>query len=368
LIAHRALGRSDPAHLLILNFPNLVFCSLLLYEGLRFLAHRGLRSPWTDRRVWAFAVMAWSCWQIPHGRLSPLDVLRWVRSVREEVDSELPRSSFVLERVGLDDDLWEMEDGMMSYVYHRHNPTRHTITYTISSVGEQRLAVAALRARAPKLIAWQFLSGADMIADPLRYHVIAQHLYGHFRPILGNDGAAYLEPAPSGWPGQVELEPRFLGELALGQLALRWGNDRIPTLAERVRKRQRLGPWLSEQDVGDPGAEHAMARARTWKAEGRIDCRTLNYLRLDLACGTAGFPRSRQVDAALEFAPSGCSFEDRSRVSFAIVPDGAVRPYLIPIGCSPGWSWRPGIDRVRVSVPVGFALSLPRAECWQVID
>jgi hypothetical protein len=131
--------------------------------------------------------------------------------------------------------------------------------------------------------------------------------------------------------------------------------------------------------------------------EGRIDCRTLNYLRLDLACGTEGLPTSHPVEAALEFAPSGCSFEDLSRVSFAIVPDtshpveaalefapsgcsfedlsrvsfaivpdGAVRPYLIPIGCVPGWSWRPGIDRVRVSVPVGFALSLPRAECWQV--
>ena len=61
-----------------------------------------------------------------------------------------------------------------------------------------------------------------------------------------------------------------------------------------------------------------------------------------------------------------CGYDVDSRVSFDVIPDGAVHPYLIPIGCSPGWSWRPGIARIRVSIPAADRVSPPRGECWQI--
>src|SRR5262249_12258788 len=158
----------------------------------------------------------------PRGETNPHGLWRWIRDVPGRVEPLPAPSAFVLERVGPHDYVWEMENGLMSYVHRRHNPTRHALAYAISSPGEQRVAVAALRACPPKLIGWQYISGTNRIPNPLRYDLISQHLYRHYRPLIA-EGAAFLEPAPPGWPGQVDLGPEFDGPLPLGRLALRWG-------------------------------------------------------------------------------------------------------------------------------------------------
>jgi hypothetical protein len=352
LIAHRALGRSDPAHLSILIYTNLVFGSLLLFEGLRYLAHRGILSPLLNRPVFAFAAMVAACGLGLHRGYDPRDVVRWVREVSARPIREAPLSPFVLERVGPRDYLWEMEGGMLNYRYQRHNPTRHSIAYTICSPAEQRIAIEALRSHPPRLIAWMYMSGSNGIPNPLRYYLLAAYVYRHYRPFM-RDGAPYLEPSPAGWTGQVDLEPPFLGSLPLGRLALRWGKDRTAGLSGRVRKRQTLDSWREQQ-------------ARVWESEGSIDSRLFNYLKLDLACRMPPGSSPCVVEAILEFAPPGRGYEEDSRVTFDVIPDGAVRPYLIPIGCSPGWSWRPGIARIRLSIPAADQVSPPRGQCWQI--
>ena len=365
LVAHRGLGRSDPAHLLILVYPNLVLTSLALFEGLRYLAHRGIRSPLTSRRVMAFAAMVVACWWSSQGRNDPSSVWRWVREVSGRADFETPLSSFILERVGPQDYLWEMEYGMMNYIYQRHNPTRHSITYTICSPAEQRISIESLRAHPPRLIAWQYMSGSNGIPNPLRYYLLSQYVYRHFRP-FNRDGVPFLEPSPPGWAGQVDLEWPFVGPLPLGRLAARWGKDRIRDLVGRVRQRETLGPWRDQRGASGSGMRADLETARIWEAEGPIDSRTFNYLKLDLACRMKRVPPSHVIEAVLEFAPLGRGYDEDSRVSFDVIPDGAVHPYLIPIGCSPGWSWRTGIARIRVSIPTADRVFPPRGECWQI--
>jgi hypothetical protein len=365
LVAHRGLGRSDPAHLMILVFPNLVLAALALFEGFRWLVHRGIRSPLTSRRVLAFAAMVVACWLSPQGRNDPISVRRWVRELSEQADPEPHLSPFILERVGPEDYFWDMENGMVNYLYQRHNPTRHSITYTICSPAEQRIAIESLRANPPRLIAWQYLSGSNGIPNPLRYDLIGQYLYRHFRPFT-RDGSLFLEPAPAGWAGQVDLAWPFVGPLPLGRLALRWGNERIKDLSGRVRQRQTLGPWRNPQGARRSGTKANPETARSWEAEGPIDSRSFNYLRLDFACRRNQVPSSQVAEAVLEFAPIGRGYDEHSRVFFDVIPDGAVHSYLIPIGSSPGWSWRTGIARIRVSIPAADRVFSPRGECWRI--
>ena len=68
----------------------------------------------------------------------------------------------------------------------------------------------------------------------------------------------------------------------------------------------------------------------------------------------------------MEFAPDGREYDERDRVTYDVIPDGVLRPYLIPIGCSPRSSWRPRIDRLRLSIGADNQVAPPRAECWQI--
>ena len=219
-----------------------MLASLGLFEGFRFLEHRGIRSPLTRRHVLAFAAMVMACWLSPQGRFSPSSVRRWVREVSEQADPEPQLSPLVLERVGPQDYLWEMENGFMNYIYQRHNPTRHSITYTICSPAEQRLAIESLRAHPPSLVAWMYMSGSNGIPNPLRYYLMGSYLYRHFQPI-NRDGTPFLEPSPRGWAGQLDLDSPFVGPLPLGRLALRWGakDQDQSTWPAAVRKREPLG-------------------------------------------------------------------------------------------------------------------------------
>ncbi|MDR3638962.1 MAG: hypothetical protein P4L84_34470 [Isosphaeraceae bacterium] len=347
LVAQRGVGRTDGAHLVALILPNLVLTSIGLFELLRFLAHQGLRMPLTDRRTVAFAGLVWFGAIAPQEIHSPASFLQWVHTFATTRD-ELARSPLIMERVGDREYLWEMEGGMLNYVHQRHNPTRHAIAYCISSPHEQRVAVAALRLHPPQLIAWRYLSGSNNVPNPLRHYVIAQELYRRYRPLAGT---SFLEPAPAHWPGTLALEAPFLGPLPAGRLPLRWGDGRLSSLTHRVRSRETIGPW-----------NPSVTTRHAWEVHSPIDSRTRNYLELDLVCEGPG----ADAPMTLDFAPAGRDYEEASRVTFTVLTDGSPHRYLLPIGCSPGWSWRPAIDRLRLSVPQGCRLDSPRCECWEV--
>jgi hypothetical protein len=40
-------------------------------------------------------------------------------------------------------------------------------------------------------------------------------------------------------------------------------------------------------------------------------------------------------------------------VAFDVPADGEQHPYLIPIGCHPGWTWSPRISRIRLRAERG---------------
>lgn len=354
LMATRGLGRSDRPHLTALVYPSLVLASIALFECLRFLKRSGVRNLFTDPRAVAFSVAAAACWLTPHGGVTLLHFLRYAGKVRSDVRHEPSADPIVLERVGKDEYLWEIENGLMSYANRRHNPTRQPLTYYICSPHEQRVTVAALRERPPKLIAWHYVSGSDKIPNPLRYYVISQYLYGHYRPAAAG---RFLEPADPSWEGENDLPLGFLGKLPLGQLPVRWGQDRIPRLGARL---------LAQERLEVPASHHS--RLASWQIEVGISPREFNYLELEFACTNGSETTKGRSNVLLLLAPNGEIFEDQSEVSFNVIADGVVHRYLIPIGCSPGWSWRRTMDRMALVAPDDALISRPQVECWRIDD
>jgi hypothetical protein len=277
-------------------------------------------------------------------------------------DAALVPDAEILQRVDEHEYLWEMENALLNYVNRRHNPTRHALAYCISSPGEQRQAVAAMRERPPRLIVWQFVSGSNNIPNPLRFYVISQFLYQRYRPAsIGG----FLEPAGEDWHGAVDLPPGFHGALPLGLLASTWGRDRAPRLRERLVEERTLDVWEPTVISVRQDDASSVVTAPGWHWEGCMPS-GFNYLAIDISCSVEQPREVQSHEAVLMFAPPGRDFHQDDGVVFRVTVDGVKRPYLLPVGCSPGWSWRPEIGRIVLIAPRGCRLARPDVNCWRV--
>ncbi len=386
LFAHRGLVRSDAVHLGALEYPILILASLGLFELLRWLRSRRVGRFFNQVRPVALSLAAVACWLTPHGGATPRQLWAFLSRARANAEPELVPSPDVIERVGEDETVWEMECAMLTYIHRRHNPTRHVLANCIVSPEEQRRAVADMTARPPRLVAWQF-SGSDGIANPLRFYVISQYLFSQYR--LANFGVihfpdtqwktasmssdriefnwSFLEPAEPNWPGQDDLPAAFRGQLELGQLARRWGSDRAPNLRPRASRTHQTGEWLAAHDGNAArGPADQQRTSQAWIAQMQPASREFNYLMLDLTTARAATAPATDATCVLTFAPIGAEFDADSAIRFLVKPDGGPHMYLIPVGCSPGWSWRRGIDRLRLDVAECHSLARPKAELWRV--
>ena len=364
-IGHRALGRSDLPHLKALTYPSILLGSIALFEGLRRLRALGWRGVGTRRGVVAVLVAAWAVWATPHGEVTPSALLKSLREPGNGAGKNWPApSTLFLGKVAEGQCLWDLTDGLVNFVNKRHNPTRHAITYCIGSPGEQRVAVAALEACPPPVIVWRHDSGSNEIPNSLFYYIIGQYVFAHYAP---SDEGIFLEPAPANWQGRVDLPAPFKGELRLKRLPLRWGRDRVPRLGPRLKETISLEPHaITIDSVHGPTALESTSAA-AWEVATPIASRRFNYLFLEVSCVSAS-GGAEPADARLLFAPAGRELEEESQLTFTAIPDGERRSYLIPIGCSPGWSWRPAVDRIRLLAPEDCAFVAPRIECWRVDD
>lgn len=385
LSVQRGVARSHINSLAAALYPSILLASIGVFECLRFLR---IRANWTiiDYRAIALVASAIACWLTPHGSVTPNQFLRNSHDALTRNGPSLAPSPFVLSRVAEDEHVWEMESAFLSFANQRHNSARHPLTYCISSPDEQRRVVAAFQERPPKLVAWQYACGSDRVPNPLRFYVISQFLYSNYRPapeslddppatgwqLVWTKGSnsigfhwTFLEPAPAGWQGQESLGPAFKGVLRLDFLPLRWGQKRIPQMAARIQKRQNSLPWNACDEDGlliDSDTESAAG----WRGDCPVSPRVFNYIKIELACHADDLSKSHPVMAILEFAPREKGFEKESRITFVVLTDGVKRPYLIPIGCSPGWSWRPHIEDLRLQLPDGTSARSPRVEFWSV--
>jgi hypothetical protein len=312
-----------------------------------------------DRSLIAGIVAAAAAWMTPAETRSLWEFLHDLQQTQPTAEPLLPQPE-ISERLTASDTLWDIERGHLNYVYQRHNPTRHALAYCISSSAEQRQAVAALQRNPAKLIAWQFQSGSDGIANPLRYYAISGYLFEHYRPSPALMG--FLEPAPAGWEGMAEVPQSVTDVLSMGWLPDRWGSDRLEDVCRRMLQERPLRNWqpIAIENVGSE--RHVRAG---WMARGLALPRGFNYLKLDVAA-SGEEPGAADVEATLEFAGPLQEFRAEDRITFSLRADGERRCYVLPAGCSPGWSWRPVIDDLRLSVPANVSLKAPAVMAWRV--
>jgi len=360
LLANRGLARSDDPHLDAVVFPSIAMSSLGLFELLRWLRRSGVRWLVGDIRTVAFAAAALACWLTPHGHITPRQFLEYAIACGG-MSREPPASAFIGKRVATAEYLWEVENAMLNYENKRHNPTRQGLAYCISSPREQRVTIAALERRPPKLIAWQHRSGSNGIPNPLRFYVISDFVYRHYRPV---ENTWFLDPAGPDWVGDEHVPESVLGTLPLGLLPRRWGDDGARWLLDRRVASQILAEWQIAVARNAQASKTSVVESAAWELAASIPSREFNCLKVDLTCRSTD--DAAACDAVLEFAPAAEDFEEKSAVTFRVTADGCCRSYLIPIGCSPGWSWRPAIDRLRLRVPDSCQLARPQAELWRV--
>ena len=200
----------------------------------------------------------------------------------------------------------------------------------------------------------------------LRYYVIAQYVFQHYKP---SSQTRYLEPAEDGWPGLNALNSDFNFQLDLGRLPLTWGMYRRPHMLSSVRDKKELNirRYPSSENYNDQ--ELSSALSEYFETRTTINSRHYNYLLIRLAGKKPReVPEKTTTTITLEFAPPNGEFDTAGQITFDVLADGLVRPYLVPIGCSPGWSWRPRIERVRLYSASLQQLSIPMIECWQFDD
>jgi hypothetical protein len=288
-------------------------------------------------RMISLAAVVFALGLTPHGRHTPQDWLSGLRCAIAEPPLLLPRDEQLAAKLGPDDTIWDVQDADAYLAYHRGNPTRHALAYCIPSAAEQRLALADLKRRPPRFIFWRHASRTDLleldIPNPLRYYLIAPWVYSNYRPTATEDRLV-LEPAPAGWKGLDEVAERFSGPMPLGWLAERWGAERIDLVHSADRT-----PISFDREMDPP------IHPREW-----------NYLLVEAAADGSTI-------AQIEFRRPGGDWDRSSFVSWRLHGDRRTRRYLIPIGCSPGWSWSQNIRALKCRATKGLLTIQSAALC-----
>lgn len=385
-LLHRVLGRSGEGHTTDLLYPTIVLGGVGIFRLLSFARPAMGRVCLLHPSVIALAACAYFAWFSPRGRhCDPRELVDEFRSLSPNETGPLGEREFVLQRVPPDGTLWGIENTATYYVHRRHNATRHALGHIICSPREQRRTVAALAANHPALIEWpawrpetpdpglgtlntttfawsDVMNSIDSVAAPLRYHIISQHLFRHYRP---SNEPGFLEPASEGWLGLIELPRAFNGHLEMRRLPLTWGETRMLDAAQRSRRKKFLSLWqpiAMSHALGDTAI-----RTSIWELSGEIHPREWNYLelQLDARWHKPGPPETETL--TIEFTPTDWGGQTSS-VTLDILPIGTQRWYLIPIGCSPGWSWRSRIAKVRLTTAASVSMFMPQVVLLDVDD
>ena len=329
--AQRAIGRSDMQHFSSLTPHAIVLMMLGLWTVLK---SGGLND--ARRRQIALAA-AVSLWLSPHGGVTPSEWLSAMRRAIAEPPPVLESDERLAAQLGANGVIWDVQNADTYLAYRRSNPTRHALAFCIPSAAEQRVALADLERRPPRFIFWRHATRTDLlerdIANPLRYYLIAPWVYRNYRPI-STTGRIVLEPAPVDWEGMDDVADRFGGPLQLGWLAERWGAERSD--AVRIVDRKAI---VLDRELSEP------IRPRNWE-----------YLLVEASA-------VESTAARLEFRRPTGEWDQVSFIRWRVNADGRRRRYLIPLACSPGWSWRKSIGALRCTTAEG-SLTIHSAELW----
>jgi hypothetical protein len=345
LLFHRTLGRE---HLDCLVYPTKLLLLLMAFEIVRFLRWCGLRQTETDRRCVALAVILSCLSATPHGDGTPSNLSAAIRGLSPIETHHLNRRDFILEEVGEEETLWPIENGIANYAHRRHNPTRHAIAFAMSTPREQRLAVKAMRHSPPKLIQWKSIE-IDGRPSLLRYYIIFPFIYQNYQP---SEHSGYVKPANEGWNGSYELSEPFNFPLRMDYLPLMWGAYRLQDVQSRADDSHELQQPLFLPKVNN-------GKFDGWEFREPLESRHFNYLLLRISC-TAKEDAVKPVNIIVRFAPFGSDYQPNDAATLFVKADGQLRSYLIPIGCCPGWSWRPQIESLRLDFPAEVLHSKPQ--------
>ena len=371
LLFHRGLGRSGVGHMTCVVLPSHVMISLGLFEAVSYFRRRGYRSTLTDRTLIGLSLAACLAWSMPFSFGSPLALRNVVGSLEpqdqfatvpsNEINtSRIAIDEFVLERVDTNQTLWPIETGIANYMYRRHNPTRHAIAFCICSPAEQRIAVRSMQQNPPPIVFFEHYL-IDRIPFELRYYVISHYLFRHYRP---DERVGYLTPNDGDWSGFVDPPVELNLEFELGRLPIAWGERRSPLLKPSAKIDSELLRWQRASSKATV-ARDGVAQDLAWECHMQpLKPLNFNYLHLTCACTFDGPVAPVKPQLHLEFGPPGGRFDEWNRMSLAAIPDGRQHTYLIPVGCSPAWSWRQAIDRLRITGPEGVSISKPETELW----
>lgn len=341
LATHRGLGRTDSSHLRSLYAPLLVASSVTACWLSRVLCRSGvIERSWLApaTALWMSAALLYLPEPVP--LRESFGYLR-AASVAPKYWPDPPE---ILRRSSESDFVWDIEDGLVNFLAKRHNPTRHALSYCIGWPEEQLRAVSDMKRRPPATVRWQFESGSNDIANPLRFYVLVQHLYENF------------EPAPEfGWlvPRRhepVTETPDWVGKpLVLDRLPLNWGRSTPPYVHKRLRN--------------EPTSWQAMqSSAGSWEPRTTVP-REANFLRFRLRCRQDVLSKHPKV--AVYFASHRRQFREEASAVFEVLADGREHEYLVPIGCSPFWSWGADVQFVRIK-PLGVEILDASLQTWSV--
>ena len=207
------------------------------------------------------------------------------------------------------------------------------------------------------------ITAAYCFPDLTPYCILAPRL---LRRYVSNDDGTFLEPVPRNWLGRIELPASCAAKLQLRRLPIRWGAARKPLFEDRLEALRMLD--IRPIRARDRPDRAASSTSSVWQVDQPIDPRRWNYLFFETACVWVAPTNGGSGQATLRFAPPGLDIEQSPEITFAIDAESVRHPYLIPISSSPGWSWRPTIDRLRLRAPAESAFESPKIECWRVDD
>lgn len=330
VIAQRAMGRSDSGHLAALNYPTLVLAAVGLWQMSKMVFAPRFPYCRVIEEAWLSLVLCVAIASIPlHGPIASFR--QWRQSAGNPVIHWPKPDPDIARHLNADDTVWEMQDALMPHTYRRHNPTRHVLAYCMGWPEEQLLARDALLAHPPAVIGWKSL-GPNEISNILRYYPMADDLFDNYQP---SSQGPFLMRTRSDKPWRewsAEYGTVFGGLVRMGNLAQDWADAGMADFAESTSliPDPLLPATRAAMDVSHGARERVL-----W-----IGIREVRVLKSSLA----GRHRRRII---LRFAgPGDNGLESGDRVEFDVSLDREPNYYLVPVGCSPAWSWRGSIDRI----------------------
>lgn len=391
LTLHRGLGRSDEFHLGDSIYMTLGLGALGVFEIVRAVGRQGLAPAWWKWRHVALLVGVVAAWSTKHASGGPADLVRYCSRLSSEETFPLPRDEFITQTVKPNETIWAIERSLAHVANERHGPTRHPLAHCLGSPNEQRRAVADMRRNPPRLVLWpasvgardywslqlpigwerqqrfvpglptgDVMIGVDGIASPLRYYIISQYVLRHYCPA---EQPGYLVSAEPDFRGFTVIPADLNGPLRCGRLPLTWGESRLPSLGSRIEKTVELMVRGSADTT-----EFDVARADAspnWRISGSIDPREINYLSISVTARVTDSRASSAAILTIRFA-SPDARDPQSEASFVLHADGNTHSYLVPIGCSPAWTWRSEIGTLELMASPGSMLQSPHVTALRI--